>query len=194
VRLATFLTRVEQSGGLRPDIAQRAAQATLRTLAERITGGEARDIALFLPRELRPLLEETPEQAEGFDLDELVRRVAELGGLHGQAAARALDAVLETLAVRLSAGEVEDLAGELPGVVRPALRRGLAERRAATAMTADEFVGRVAARERVDRDVAERHVRTVFAVLREALSEAEWEDVEAQLSHDYEPLLALGAR
>jgi uncharacterized protein (DUF2267 family) len=61
-------------------------------------------------------------------------------------------------------------------------------------MTADEFVGRVAARERVDRDVAERHVRTVFAVLREALSEAEWEDLEAQLSHDYEPLLALGAR
>jgi uncharacterized protein (DUF2267 family) len=260
VRLATFLTRVEQSGGLRPEIAQRAAQATLRTLAERITGGEARDIALFLPRELRPLLEETPEQAEGFDLDEFLRRVAkragvdeetalrharavfaalgdavtpgelhdmvaqlprdyepllasarvgrrrameaddlagrvaELGGLDREAAARALDTVVETLAVRLSAGEVEDLAGELPGPVRPTLRRGLAERRAATAMTADEFVGRVAARERVDRDVAERHVRTVFAVLREALSEAEWEDLEAQLSHDYEPLLALGAR
>ncbi|MEA2341680.1 MAG: hypothetical protein QOG11_1757, partial [Solirubrobacteraceae bacterium] len=44
------------------------------------------------------------------------------------------------------------------------------------------------------RDVAERHVRTVFAVLREALSEAEWEDLQAQLSNDYEPLLALGAR
>ncbi|MCW3023015.1 MAG: hypothetical protein JWR30_2337, partial [Conexibacter sp.] len=78
--------------------------------------------------------------------------------------------------------------------VRPALRRGLAERRAATAMSADEFVARVAVSMGVDRDVAERHVRTVFAVLREALSEDEWEDLEAQLSRDYEPLLALGAR
>jgi hypothetical protein len=35
--------------------------------------------AAFLPRELRPLLSGAPEPAEPFGLDELIRRVAELG-------------------------------------------------------------------------------------------------------------------
>ena len=45
---ASFLTPVEQVGGITREEAQRAIEATLRTLAERITGGVAREIAAFL--------------------------------------------------------------------------------------------------------------------------------------------------
>jgi len=39
---------VAQAGGITREEAQRAIEATLRTLAERITGGVAREIAAFL--------------------------------------------------------------------------------------------------------------------------------------------------
>ena len=40
---------VEQVGGLTPEEAERAIEATLETLPERITGGEALYMAAFLP-------------------------------------------------------------------------------------------------------------------------------------------------
>jgi uncharacterized protein (DUF2267 family) len=257
MRYATFMTTVQQAAGITREEAERAVPATLQTLAERISGGEAGDIAGFLPRELRPLLTAASEQAQPFDLDELLRRVAgresvdrataaeharavfvalgaavapgelrdmaaqlprdfdgllEAAGVgRGQAMAdddlvlrvaelagwsdreqarRATEAVLETLAERISDGEVDDLMVELPGTLRPALERGLRESRAAKVMTADEFVARVADREGVDLDEAEQHVCIVFTALREAISPKEFSDVVAQLSRDYASLLA----
>jgi uncharacterized protein (DUF2267 family) len=231
--------------------------ATLRTLAERITRGEAEDIALFLPREPRPALTSAPEPAEAFDLMEfvarvagregvdqqsafdharavftalgaavapgelrdmlaqlprdyepllaaagigrerqaerptdLVDRVAELAGLDRESARRAVDAVLETLAVRISQGEVEDLANELPPYLRPALEEGLGESSAAKPMSLDEFVEHIAQREGAPDDEARRHARAVLTALREFLSEREFDDMLAQLPKDYAPLLA----
>jgi uncharacterized protein (DUF2267 family) len=47
MRYATMLTMAERATGLvRPD-AERAVEAALRTLAERISRGEAEDIAAF---------------------------------------------------------------------------------------------------------------------------------------------------
>jgi uncharacterized protein (DUF2267 family) len=257
MRYATFMTTVEQAAGITREEAERAVPATLQSLAERITGGEARDIAAFLPRELRPLLTAAREEAEPFDLDEFLRRVAEREGVdpataaeHARAvftalgaavapgelrdmaaqlprdfdsllaaagsgrrramddddfvrrvaelagwsdreeARRATEAVLETLAERISEGEVDDLMVELPGTLRPALERGLRQSRAAKPMTADEFVARVAEREGVDLDEAEQHASVVFTALREAISPKEFSDMAAQLSRDYESLLA----
>jgi uncharacterized protein (DUF2267 family) len=251
MRYATFLDIIEKTGGLTPPEAERAARAVLETLAERITGGEARDVAVFLPRELRGLLESGPEPAEGFGLDEFLRRVAEregvdqetaeeharavftalgvavapgelrdmvaqlprdftpllraagigreiamaepdflsrvaaLTGLDHDSARRATDAVLETLAVRISNGEVEDLKEDLPRELHPALDRGLAESTAAVPMSMDEFLRRVAEREGVTRLEAEDHTRAVFAALREAVSSKEFSDVVSQLPNDY---------
>jgi uncharacterized protein (DUF2267 family) len=256
VRHATFIRTIEQAAGILPEEAERAARATLETLGERITGGEAEDIARFLPRELRPILESASALAEPFDMEEFVRRVArregvdgatarlharavfvalgravapgelrdmaaqlpkdfdellraageggdlavrdpdligrvaELTGLDREQARRAAEAVLETLAVRISAGEVEDFLADLPRDLQPAIERGLAESRSATVMTADEFVARVAQREGVSLEEAEQHVRAVFHVLREVLTGKEFSDVAAQLSRDYAPLLA----
>jgi uncharacterized protein (DUF2267 family) len=256
VRHATFIRTIEQAAGILPEEAERAARATLETLGERITGGEAEDIARFLPRELRPILESASALAEPFDMEEFVRRVArregvdgatarlharavfvalgravapgelrdmaaqlpkdfdellraageggdlavrdpdligrvaELTGLDREQARRAAEAVLETLAVRISAGEVEDFLADLPRDLQPAIERGLAESRSATVMTADEFVARVAQREGVSLEEAEQHVRAVFHALREVLTGKEFSDVAAQLSRDYAPLLA----
>jgi uncharacterized protein (DUF2267 family) len=255
MHLAPFLTTVEQTAGISREQASRAVTATLRTLAERISGGEAREVALFLPAELRPLLDQTPELAEGLDFDDFLRRVAEregvdrrtaleharavfvalgvavapgelrdmaaqlpkefeplleaagtgrgqaidedpvvrlahLTGLERERARQSVEAVLEALAVRISAGEVEDLAAELPAHLRPALEHGLRESRTAVPMSADEFVARVARREGVGLEQAREHARAVFSALRETVSSEEFSDMAAQLSDDYAPLLA----
>jgi uncharacterized protein (DUF2267 family) len=249
------MSTVEQVAGITRPEAEQAVRATLETLAERITGGEADDIAAFLPPELRPLLTSAPEPAEGFGLDEFLRRVAEregvdeagareharavfvalgvavapgelrdmaaqlpndfeplleaagvgrrraldrdrfvsrvaeLAGLNPDQAQRAADAVLETLAVRISGGEVEDLMDHLPADRLPALERGLAESRAAEAMWAEEFVASVAEREGVSLADAREHTRAVFAAMREIVPPKEFSDMTAQLSADYAALL-----
>jgi uncharacterized protein (DUF2267 family) len=256
MRYASLLTIVERAAGLDPPTAERATEATLRTLAERITGGEAEDIAAFLPTQMRPWMLSSPGKAEPFDRREFVRRVAEREGVdpgsaeeHIRAVFRmlgfavapgelrdmaaqlpkdfedwledaglgrrramasddlvgrvaellgsdrgtaqsAVEAVLYLLGVRISAGEVEDFAGELPGNVRDWLERGMAERRAATPMSEQEFVARVAEREGVTPEEAERHAHAVFQALREAIDPKEFSDMAAQLSRDYAPLLA----
>jgi uncharacterized protein (DUF2267 family) len=251
-----LLSTVEQVAGSTREEAERALEATLRTLAERITGGEARDVADHLPKEVRRLLSDTPEEAERFGLDEFYRRVAEREGVDRRTAAaharavfvalgvavapgelrdmaaqlprdfepflaaagigreraadtarlvgraaelagidfdqafRATEAVLQTLAVRISAGEVADLMDQVPADLLPALERGLEESRPAKSMSVDDFVARVAELEGVGRAEAERHARAVFAALRDAIEGDEFADMASELSSDYSLLLA----
>ena len=256
MREDNFLQIVEREAGLTPEEARRAARATLRTLGQRITRGEADDIAAFLTGELRDLLTSAPEPAERFGLEQFVRRVGELEGVdeatayrHAQAvfvalgeavapqelrdmaaqlpkdfdpllvaarrgvqrampqdplsmsvahltsldpsqARRAVEAVLETLAVRLSDGEVEDLIERLPTDLKPALERGLRQSRKATRMSLDQFLERVAKAEGVSRAEAERHARAVFAALRRLVSDKEIYDIESELPGEYASLLS----
>ena len=64
------------SGGLGHEAAERAAQATLQTLAERLPRGEAGHILRELPAEFVPWLH-TETDAEAFDIDEFLDRVAQ---------------------------------------------------------------------------------------------------------------------
>jgi len=64
------------SGGLGHEAAERAAQATLQTLAERLPRGEAGHILRELPAEFMPWLH-TETDAEAFDIDEFLDRVAQ---------------------------------------------------------------------------------------------------------------------
>ena len=246
-----FIAAAQQKAGLsRPD-AERATRATLETLAERLSAGEARDLAERLPPELAPWLA-TDGPAEPFDVDEFLRRVAEregvditaaerharavfeaLGrtvgedeiddmaaelpndfaplvaeakrrfvhlmpadefyarvaeraGLDADGARRASDAVLRTLAERISRGEVDDLISRLPVELHPPLHTGDAQSSgAARRMSLDAFLQRIAEREGVTRAEAREHARAVFATLREAVGEQEFLDVSAQLPLEY---------
>jgi uncharacterized protein (DUF2267 family) len=126
-----------------------------------------------------------------MSVKEFLERVARRAGLDDTAARRATEAVLETLAERVSGGEVDDLAAQLPSEFRPSLERGNARSNgAARPMSLKEFVLRISQREGVTPDQAREHARAVFAALREAISAKEWGDVVAQLPDDYSALFA----
>jgi uncharacterized protein (DUF2267 family) len=55
-------------------------------------------------------------------------------------------------------------------------------------MPVAEFTARVAEREEVPPEAAREHVRAVFATLREAISEKEFDDLFAELPDEYAAL------
>jgi uncharacterized protein (DUF2267 family) len=262
--LAAFVATIARAGSMTQEEATRAARATLETLGERISPGEAEDVARRLPEELRPTLRSDggPQafgadefirrvaEREGTDertarthaeavfaalgsvlsekelsdvdselpgdydflrnaaesrpplvvgqaqprwtADEFVQRVADRAGLDPQQARRATDAVLEALGDRITGGEVDDLEAELPQALHPPLERGKEESHgAARPVPLRDFLRRVAEREGVTPDEAREHARAVFATLREAVTEKEIADVEAQLPDEYAAVLAL---
>jgi uncharacterized protein (DUF2267 family) len=161
MRYATFLSTVEQVGGLTREQAERAIEATLRTLAERITGGEARDVAAFLPEEVRPFLTETREEAEPFDVDEFHRRVAEREGVDRRTAAAHARAVFVALGVAVAPGELRDMVAQLPRDFEPLLQAaGVGRRRAAREPY--DLALRVAELTGLDRDQARRAAEAVL--------------------------------
>ena len=259
----------QAGGGLSRDTAERAAQATLQTLAERLPRGEARHILQELPAELKPFIY-TETDAEALDIDEFLSRVADREGTDvetalrharavfaalgralspeavahlaaalpqtyeplvaeaqfryleimpadqfwdrvgqplglGRAEARQVtEAVLETLAERIAAGQVEDLMAQLDPLLHPPLRQGMASATpGARRMSLEDFLRQVAAREGAGtgeeaQDEATlfsqvfEHARAVFATLSEAVSRKEWFDIVVELPEDYRPLMPAG--
>jgi uncharacterized protein (DUF2267 family) len=190
MRYATLITIVEQLTGLDRPAAERATEATLRTLAERITGGEARDIAAFLPREMRDWLVPTREPAEPFDRREFIRRVAESEGVDPDTAAEHVRAVFQMLGFAVAPGELRDMASQLPKDFDDLLEAaGVGRRRA---MTKDDVVGRVAELLHTDRATARRATESVLQALAVRVSSGEVEDLEAELPADLHHALERG--
>ena len=186
-RYERFITTIQQRAGVSWAKAEQAAQATLATLAERISSGAARDLARDLPSDVARWLGPRGD-GKGFDAVEFVRRVAEREGADPATAEDhgAIEAVLETLAERIAGGEVDDLAASLPEELRPPLERGR-ERTGGKAqrMSLDEFVAHVAGREGVSTEDALDHAQAVFTTLREAIPDKEWSDLLAELPRAY---------
>ena len=109
-----FIARVAQNVEVSREEADKLTWATLATLAERITGGEARDLAAQLPLPLQNALLAASEEAEGFSFEEFVRRTAERAGTNAGIAEMAVDAVLATLRDAVSPGEFDDVLSQLP--------------------------------------------------------------------------------
>jgi uncharacterized protein (DUF2267 family) len=222
-----FITTVQQKASTNGEAAERAAQATLQTLAERLSQGEARDLPAQLPGPLAGWLF-TDTDAAAFGLEEFLRRdvgtaeryahavftvlgrtadrgeiadmaaelpqafaplvadaenrffgavtleallrgVADRAGLFPDGARKATEAVLETLAERNAAGEVDDLIELLPLELHAPLQRGKQRGNGkAVRMSLDDFARRVAEREDTSLEAAR--------------------DVTAQLPRDYEAL------
>jgi uncharacterized protein (DUF2267 family) len=116
VKYIQFIEKVaEAAGGLSLGRAEAITLATLRTLAERITGTEARDLTAQLPSELKdPLAVNVTERAEYFDLDEFARRVADRADIDLDQAYSGVRAVFATLRGAVSHGEFDDVLAQLP--------------------------------------------------------------------------------
>jgi uncharacterized protein (DUF2267 family) len=122
---------------------------------------------------------------------EFVGRVQSRARLASEGEAlKATRATLEVLGQRLAGGEPGNLGAQLPEEIARFLQGdgGAGER-----FDLDEFFRRVSEREGVDLPVAVHHARAVIAVLQEAVSGGEIEDVRSQLPADYDPLFEAGS-
>jgi uncharacterized protein (DUF2267 family) len=110
----TFIDTVAQRAAVSPDVAERLARATLHTLSDRISGGEARDLLAQLPKPLKDEVVIVSEEAEAFDVDEFVRRVASLADVDERTAHDGAVAVLITVREAVTPGEFDDITSQLP--------------------------------------------------------------------------------
>ena len=174
--------------------AERHGRAVLAVLGQTVPAKELDDVGAQLPRDIAALLPGGPD-AGRVDADALIRRVGELADLDAGDARRALDAVLETLATRISAGEVEDLRERLPIELHAPLKAGIAlSGGQARRLPVDEFVRSIARREGTQPAVAAHHTRAVFRALREAVGDDEMFDVLSELPNDYDAVTAVTRR
>jgi uncharacterized protein (DUF2267 family) len=114
MKYVQFIEKVSERAGVSLGQAESLTQATLITLAERITGGEARDLAAQLPNELRGFLTKNKEEAEKFDLNEFIRRVSLRAGVDRETGRSGVQAVFQTLDAAVSRGEFSDVMAQLP--------------------------------------------------------------------------------
>jgi uncharacterized protein (DUF2267 family) len=114
----TFLAKVADRAGLDPGGARRAANAVLETLAERIAGGEVRDLITQLPAELHEPLKRGDAQSHGaatrMPVEEFVQHVAEREGVTPRQALSHARAVFATLREAVSEQEFLDVTAQLP--------------------------------------------------------------------------------
>jgi uncharacterized protein (DUF2267 family) len=122
-----------------------------------------------------------------MDTDRFIKRVSELSGLDRDHAALTTRATLVTLGTRISPGEADDLAAQLPGPLAACLpHEAEAER-----FHPGEFERRVARVVPLANHQAPGAIRAVFAALNEAVSEGELHQVLGQLGGEYESLVGL---
>jgi uncharacterized protein (DUF2267 family) len=109
----TFIETEAERPGITREQAESIARATLRTLADRITGGEFDDLTAQLPRPLKEVVPTPREEAEGFDVDEFIRRVAERANVDPETARLGAQAVLTTVREAVTPGEFDDVTSQL---------------------------------------------------------------------------------
>jgi uncharacterized protein (DUF2267 family) len=183
-----FTANVQEAAGIDEERAAHAISATLTTLAERLTAGEARDLAAELPPEIAPWLAATNGGPEAFDLDEFLRRVAEREAVDTASAERDARAVFTALGQAVSADELAVVAAQLPKDFAPLLPRG----RHVEQLSARQFMDKVARRAGIDAVAAERATDAVLETLAERIAGGEVDDLVARLPVELHPPLRRG--
>lgn len=109
-----FIGLVAKRTGTSSEQATALARATLTTLAERIDGGEARDLAGQLPTGLRPYAFAAGETAERFGLDVFVERVSGRADVDVDQAKDGVTAVFDVLREAVSPEAYGQVVTQLP--------------------------------------------------------------------------------
>ncbi|SDY97735.1 Uncharacterized conserved protein, DUF2267 family [Micromonospora pattaloongensis] len=111
---AEFVAAAGRRAGVPPEQAHALTRATLETLADRISGGQAREVAAQLPPELRDYLRKEQEFPEPFGLGQFIRRVSDRAGVNTAQGSAAVRAVLATVRQAITGTEFEDVVSQLP--------------------------------------------------------------------------------
>ena len=117
-----FEKEVSRRAGLPRDRARLLIRATLETLADRLTAGEARDLAAQLPAPMKDWLIPSTPEAEDFGLEEFARRVSDRARVRPEEARQAVQAVFVTLQKAVTSGEFDDVMSQLPHQYRELAR------------------------------------------------------------------------
>jgi putative intracellular protease/amidase/uncharacterized protein (DUF2267 family) len=112
-----FAKDVAEATGLSGEDVERAIDATLETLGERISYGEAEDLARHLPDSLGRLILQ-PGPARAMDAEEFFGRVADREGTDPETAEQHARAVVAALARREGRKEFHDMLSQLPRELR----------------------------------------------------------------------------
>ena len=105
--------------------AERVTRATLETLGERLAGGEAKDLASQLPREIgRHLLTYHSEKGKRMTLDEFFEKVSEREEEDLPKAVFHARAVISVLQEAVTPGELEDVRSQLGPEFEPLFESG----------------------------------------------------------------------
>lgn len=124
--------------------------------------------------------------------DEFIKHVQSVAQLNSrEQAENAIRATLETLKERIVGDEASQLAAQLPQEIGQYLHGREGEN--GQAFSLQEFVAKASEKEGLEPVAAAHHVRAVFAVLQQAVTPGEFEDVRLNLSDDYDELFATGS-
>lgn len=116
-----FIDQVARQASLSPEHAERLTRATLRVLADRITGGEAGDLAAQLPPDLDSELSGAEEAAQPLSFAEFEQRVqARLQG-ETDGVADGVRVVFAVVSQAVTPGQFDDVVSHLPREFRDAL-------------------------------------------------------------------------
>ena len=95
--------------------AVKAIRAVLETLAERLAGGEPKDLAAQLPEEIGVYLQhEGAGLGERFSLEEFFNRVSQREGVDLPASVYHARVVVEVLGEAVTRGQMNDVRAQLP--------------------------------------------------------------------------------
>jgi uncharacterized protein (DUF2267 family) len=192
-----FLSRVADREDTDIETALVHARAVFFALGDALSSEAVAHLTANLPLTFGPLIAEAQRTyLEVMPADQFWERAGQRLGLDPTAAQQVTEAVLETLAERIAAGQVEDLIAQLDPLLHPPLRRGVSRAaQGARRMPLEEFLRRVAVREGAGAGEADlftevaRHARAVFATLAEAVTPKEWFDVMVELPEEYSALI-----
>ncbi|MEV6844553.1 DUF2267 domain-containing protein [Actinoplanes sp. NPDC051411] len=109
-----FIDEVAERAGVPRVTGLLITEGTLLALSDRISGGEAEDLADRVPAELRPYLVKVTEPAVPFSYEEFLQRVAEHAGVDRSTAERGVAAVLMVLRQTVGPKEFSDAMAQLP--------------------------------------------------------------------------------
>lgn len=192
-----FLRRVADREGVDKDEARRHAHAVFSALGFVVEPKELRDVAAQLGNAYAPLMSaalhptvppppDTSLPTEAWSAEQIVEHVANRAGVDADRARRAIEATLETLAERISAGQAEDLKTWLPDDLREPIDRAIKRKgEQPEPLSLDEFLQRVAEREGVPAREGRVDARAVLTTVREAVPAKEFLDTAAQLPREF---------
>jgi uncharacterized protein (DUF2267 family) len=197
-----FMSAVEEEANVGPEDAERASRATLQTLGERISEGQARDIAEQLPDQLRGVIIDGSDP-EPFEAGEFVHRVAEREGVEEPLAKEHARAVFAALGRAVDRSEIEDMEAQLPRSFSEFIAAARQDHRPSAepqpprpapskVPSADEIDDRVAERLSLDGKAARIATAAVLEALANRISGGQVDDIAAWLPSELHEPLARG--